>query len=109
VYQWPSCYGYGHVLRPAASCGTGIAPDWSSEAATVVPTGAAFVDNAGPPGYAGHLVFCTYDVGMLVLTAAGTRPHATVMSGPPDCRLDVKQGPNHALYYADTHHIFRLG
>jgi glucose/arabinose dehydrogenase len=109
IYQWPDCYGYGHVLAPAASCGSGIGPDWSSESDTVVPTGAAFVDNAGPSGYAGHLVFCTLDVGMLVFTPAAGGSHATVESGPPDCRLDVKQGPDHALYYSDTGHIYRLG
>jgi len=32
-----------------------------------------------------------------------------VSSGPPNCRLDVKQGPNHALYFSDTGHIYRLG
>jgi glucose/arabinose dehydrogenase len=108
IYQWPTCYGYGHVIASGGSC-SGIAPDWSSESNTVVPTGAAFVDDAGPSGYAGHLVFCTLGVGMLVLTPAGGRLHASVESGPPDCRLDVKQGPDHALYYADTGHIYRLG
>jgi aldose sugar dehydrogenase len=107
-YQWPRCYGYGHPIRPATSCGEGQSgPDWSSEAATVVPTGVAFVDGSGPAGYAGQLVFCTFNRGMLVLRPGS--PHATVTSGPSECRLDVEQGPDHALYYADTGHIYRLG
>jgi len=104
-YQWPNCYGYNHPLPGAAGCGTGqFGPDWSSEATTVVPTGATFVDPSGPSGYAGHLVFCTFGAGMKIYLAP-----AVVASGPPECRLDVKQGPDHALYYSDTGHIYRLG
>jgi glucose/arabinose dehydrogenase len=106
-YQWPNCFGYSHPLA-ATSCGLGQhAPDWSSEASTVVPTGATFVDGSGPAGFAGHLVFCTFAAGMKVLTPAA--PHATVANGPPTCQLDVKQGPDHALYFSDTGHIYRMG
>ena len=105
-YQWPNCYGYSHPLA-ASSCGAGQhEPEWSSENSTVVPTGAAFVDAAGPPAEAGHLVFCTFNNGMLIVTP-GT-PHAAVKAGPTECRLDVVEGPDHALYYADTGHIYRL-
>jgi glucose/arabinose dehydrogenase len=106
-YQWPNCYGYSHPLG-SGSCGTGqVEPDWSSEGSTVVPTGAAFVDDSGPSGYAGHLVFCNYSGGMRILSP-GT-PHATVTAGPANCALDVKQGPDHALYYSDSTQIYRLG
>ena len=106
-YQWPNCYGYSHPLA-SSSCGDGqIEPDWSSEGSTVVPTGATFVDASGPGGYAGHLVFCTYGGGMRILTP-GT-PHATLTGGPSSCNLDVKQGPDHALYYSDNSNIYRLG
>jgi glucose/arabinose dehydrogenase len=105
-YQWPNCYGYSHPIHQGASCGDGqIGPDWSSEMSTFVPTGAAFIDNTGPGDFAGHLVFCTDNKGMLVVTP-GT-PRATVKSGPLQCQLDVKQGPDHALYYSDTGHIYR--
>jgi aldose sugar dehydrogenase len=108
-YRWPVCYGDGHPVPPHTSCPAGqLGPDWSSEAPpTVVPTGATFVDSSGPAGYAGHLVFCTFDAGMRILTP-GT-PHATVTAGPLPCRLDVRQGPDHALYYSDTGHVYRLG
>ena len=113
-YQWPYCYGYSHPISSGGNaisngaCPAGqLGPDWSSEASTVVPTGATFVDGSGPAGYAGHLVMCTFDVGMRILTPGS--PHATVSNGPAQCRLDVKQGPNHALYYSDTGAIYRLG
>src|SRR5579862_5368960 len=105
-YQWPDCYGYSHPLA-ASTCGGGLGPSWSSEASTYVPTGATFVDAAGPAAYAGHLVFCTFDAGMRILTPGS--PHATVTNGPAQCTLDVKEGPNHALYYSDMGHIYRLG
>jgi glucose/arabinose dehydrogenase len=105
-YQWPDCYGYGHLLAGATSCGPGERPpDWSSESSTVVPTGATFVDASGPAPYAGRLVFCSFGGGMQVLS--GGTPHATVTPGPAGCQLDVKQGPDHALYCSDTGHIYR--
>ena len=107
-YQWPNCYGYSHPIGSRSSCGAGqIAPDWSSESSTVIPAGATFVDSSGPAAFAGHLVLCTYAAGMLVLSS-GT-PHASATSGPSNCHLDVKEGPDHALYYSDTGHIYRQG
>jgi glucose/arabinose dehydrogenase len=105
-YQWPACYGYGHTMPGASSCHGRPDPEWSSESSTVVPTGATWVDSSGPAQEAGHFVFCTYDAGMLVFSPGS--PHATVARGPDQCRLDVKQGPDHALYFADEHAIYRL-
>ncbi|MFN2581799.1 MAG: sorbosone dehydrogenase family protein [Candidatus Dormibacteria bacterium] len=104
-YQWPLCYGYSHPLA-ASSCDGGAPPDWSSEQATVVPTGMAFVDGSGPQAYAGHLVFCTFAGGMRIVTAGS--PHASVSEGPSTCQLDVKEGPDHALYASDQSAIHRL-
>ena len=104
-YQWPDCYGYSHPLA-TSSCPAGQSgPDWSSETSTVVPTGAAFIDASGPAAFAGHLVFCTFAAGMRVLTPGS--PHASVATGPSGCRLDVKEGPDHALYFSDSGHIYR--
>jgi glucose/arabinose dehydrogenase len=105
-YQWPLCYGYSHPIPPNTSCGGQRGPDWSSERSTVVPTGAVFVDSSGPAIARGHFVFCTFNVGMRILTP-GT-PHATVAPGPSTCTLDVKQARDHSLYYSDTGHIYRL-
>jgi glucose/arabinose dehydrogenase len=106
-YQWPLCYGYSHPLAGPAGCGGRLPPDWSSESGTVVPTGAAFVDSAGPQPYAGHLAFCTFDSGMRIATAGS--PHAAVTGGPGQCRLAVVEGPDHALYMSDTGRIYKLG
>lgn len=104
-YQWPNCYGYSHPLA-SSSCGNGqLAPDWSSEQSTYVPTGAAFVDASGPAAYAGHLVFCTFDHGMQIFTPGGR--HGSVAQGPSTCRLDVAEGPDHALYWSDQGQIYR--
>ncbi|HWD71561.1 MAG TPA: PQQ-dependent sugar dehydrogenase [Actinomycetota bacterium] len=104
-YQWPECYGYSHPLEANPCPGSLIAPDYSTEASTFVPTGATFVDGAGPAGAAGHLVFCTFNNGGMIYTPDS--PHGSVAAGPADCRLDIKQGPDHALYYSDTGHIYR--
>ncbi|MGA8016358.1 MAG: PQQ-dependent sugar dehydrogenase, partial [Candidatus Dormiibacterota bacterium] len=108
-YEWPLCYGYSHPFayeRGTASCGGEIPPDWSSERSTVVPTGATFVDSAGPAGYAGKFVFCTLDRGMLIYSAGS--PHGSVAQGPSGCNLDVKEGPDDALYFSSTTQIYRL-
>lgn len=106
-YQWPTCYGYSHPNPNVSSCGAGLVPDWSSEHSTVIPTGATFVDQAGPPGYAGKLVVCSYAGGMLIFTPGAA--HSAETQGPADCRLDVKEGPNHALYLSNGSSIVRLG
>jgi glucose/arabinose dehydrogenase len=105
-YQWPACYGYGHTMPGASSCRGLPDPDWSSESSTVVPTGATWVDGSGPSTLAGHFVFCSYGGGMQVVTPGS--PHATVTRGPQQCRLDVTQGPDHAVYFADEHAIYRV-
>lgn len=109
-YQWPRCYGYSHAISGSGSgsgCGDGQhEPDWSSESTTVVPTGAVFVEAGGPAAYAGKLVFCTFNGGMRILTPAS--PHAAAASGPSTCKLDVKQGPDKALYVSDLTGIYRL-
>jgi aldose sugar dehydrogenase len=105
-YQWPYCYGYSHPISPNTGCNGEREPDWSSESQTVVPTGATFVDQNGPAAYAGRFVVCTYAQGGRVLVPGS--PHASVVNGPSGCTLDVKEGPDHALYYSDTGHIYRL-
>jgi len=104
-YQWPYCYGYSHQIN-GQSCAGQHGPSWSSEKTTVVPTGAWYVDSSGPSPERGHLVFCTYNDGMKILTPGS--PHASVSSGPSGCRLAVTQAPNHVLYYSDASHIYRL-
>lgn len=105
-YQWPLCYGYSHPLAGPPGCAGSLAPSWSSESSTVVPTGAAFIAAGGPAAWAGHLVVCTYGRGMLIVTPGS--PHASVAPGPSQCRLDVKQAPDGAVYMSDAGHIYRF-
>lgn len=105
-YQWPDCYGYSHPLATASCPADQSPPDYSTESNTLVPTGAAFIDSSGPSQFAGHLVFCTFNGGMRIVTPGS--PHASVQPGPSDCLLDVKEGPDHAVYFSDTGKIYRV-
>jgi glucose/arabinose dehydrogenase len=105
TYQWPACYGYSHLVPGATTCLGRPEPEWSSEESTAVPTGATWVDERGPQPYAGHFVFCSA-TGLRVFVP-GT-PHATVRDGAEGCSLDVKQGPDGALYFTDGTSIQRL-
>ena len=73
----------------------------------MVPTGAAFISSSGPSQLAGHLVFCTVNGGMRIATPGS--PHATLQNGPSGCRLDVKEAPDHSVYFSDTSTIYRMG
>jgi glucose/arabinose dehydrogenase len=101
-YLWPACFGYSHPINGAACPGPG--PLWSSEASTVVPTGAVVVSGAGPGGYAGHLVFCTLNAGARIYLGP-----QTVSAGYGGCRLDIKESPGHVLFYSDAGTIYRAG
>jgi glucose/arabinose dehydrogenase len=106
-YQWPKCYGYSHPLTSSSCPSDQPQPDYSSENSTMVPTGAAFISASGPSQLAGHLVFCTVNGGMRI--AMPGSPHATLQNGPLNCRLDVKEAPDHAAYFSDTSTIYRMG
>lgn len=101
-YQWPSCYGYSHPVGGGACPSGSRGPDYSSEAgASQVPTGATFTDGSAP--IANHFVYCSYAQDRLKIYN-GPRD---VSDGPTGCQLDVKEGPDHALYFSDTQHIYR--
>jgi glucose/arabinose dehydrogenase len=103
-YQWPTCFGDGRHLQGLRCAGT--LPTWQSGSEDVVPTGATFVSQKGPSGYQGDFVFCSYSEGRLkVMSSDGTRP----LFDGPRCQLDVKEGPDHALYLSDTSVIYRFG
>jgi glucose/arabinose dehydrogenase len=103
-YQWPTCYGDGQHLQ-ASSC-TGTPPTYQTGRSTIVPTGATFVSQKGPAGYQGDFVFCSYGESRLkVLSSDGTR----LLLNGPRCQLDVKEGPDHALYMSDSSTIYRYG
>jgi glucose/arabinose dehydrogenase len=103
-FQWPNCYGYSHPIG-SQSCAGMTEPVWSTEAGTIVPTGVGYIDARGPGAYAGHFVFCSYRDGQ-----------ARIYRGPRDvvpadggCNMDVKQGPDHAVYFSASNSVIRLG
>jgi glucose/arabinose dehydrogenase len=103
-YQWPTCYGDGQPLQSSQCAGT--PPTYQSGTTTLVPTGATFVSQQGPAGYQGDFVFCSYSQSRLkVMSPDGRR----MLFDGPRCQLDVKEGPDHALYMSDTTAIYRLG
>jgi hypothetical protein len=67
----------------------------------------AFVDSFGPAGLARHVVFCSFEAGMRIVSPGS--PHASVAGGSTGCKLDVTQGPDHAVYFSDTGKIYRMG
>jgi len=84
----------------------GSPPAWQSGREDVVPTGATFVSGKGPAGYQNDFVFCSYAQSVLkVMPADGSR----VLFNGPRCQLDVKEGPDHALYLSDAGTIYRFG
>jgi glucose/arabinose dehydrogenase len=105
-YQWPDCYGYSHPLATPSCSADQSPPDYSTESSTLVPTGAAFIDSSGPSPFAGHLIFCTFNGGMRIVTPGS--PHASLQPGPSGCLLDVKEGPDHTVYFSDTATIYRV-
>ncbi|HEY0493854.1 MAG TPA: PQQ-dependent sugar dehydrogenase [Candidatus Dormibacteraeota bacterium] len=103
-YQWPTCYGDGQHLQ-SSSC-SGTPPTYQTGRSAIVPTGATFVSQKGPAGYQGDFVFCSYAESRLkVLSPDGTR----LLLNGPRCQLDVKEGPDHALYLSDASTIYRFG
>lgn len=99
-YQWPACYGYSHVIGEGACPAGSTGPDYSSEASTIVPTGATW---AASGRFAGHFVFCSFAADTLKVF----RGPRDVQDGPHGCALDVKQGPGGALYFSDSGSIYR--
>jgi glucose/arabinose dehydrogenase len=110
-YQWPYCWGYSHGIN-GANChglpepqysteGNGGNPYPNSNPYFVAPTGVAWV-SSGP--YANHFVFCANN-GSTMYVYYGV--HNVGGVGGMGCNLDVKQGPDGALYTSDSGHIYR--
>ncbi len=87
-------------------------PIWDSALARIAPTGAAFYTGRAMPEYYGDFFFCAYNTGDLTRMRFGgpdadrVAEHEVVAK---DCRLDVANGPDGALYLASFTTIFRFG
>jgi glucose/arabinose dehydrogenase len=86
-------------------------PLWESGEGRLVVTGLAFYRGGLFPEYRGNLFFCALATGELRRVelggpAADRVVRVEVLSR--DCRLDVAEGPDGALYVSDASNIYRL-
>jgi glucose/arabinose dehydrogenase len=107
-YQWPYCWGYSHPIGGSGGCHNLPGPQYSTEGGPyarsspffVAPTGVTWSTNE----YAGHFLFCAFSTQHLYEYAGQS---SVVDTGVGGCQLDVKQGPDKALYTSDTTAIYR--
>jgi len=109
-YGWPRLTG----IDPQ---GQFLAPIYHSGSDTIVPTGMTFY-GGGPLPFAGDLFFCSAASGTLlrveaaeierVLASSSSDPVGINETGQA-CLLDVKVGPDGALYLAQADSIYRWG
>jgi glucose/arabinose dehydrogenase len=103
-YQWPYCWGYSHPVQSGGSCHGLPGPQYSTEGGPYAKSSPYFVAPTGMTWYAGHFVFCAFSTQHLYVFNGQGSVGDTGMGG---CELDVKQGPDGALYTSDTGAIYR--
>lgn len=107
---------YGHpIVEGIASDPRFVDPLWESGPVSTGPTGTTFYTGDQLPEYKNDLFFCSVHTGQLSrvrLAAPGfDRVEAMdvgIMRDQVDCRLDVANGPDGALYYSDMTRILRI-
>ena len=105
-YQWPACYGYSHLVPGATSClgraGTGVEQRGSRRSCRPAQPGSTTTVPTRTPA--------TSCSAARAACASSRRAHRTrrCATAPSDCHLDVKEGPDHALYFSDETKIYRL-
>ncbi len=89
-----------------------VDPLWESGSRTIGPSGLALYTGDQLPQFRGDLFFCAVNTGHLTRLRLAT-PGLDRVDGAEvvaeDCRLDVTNGPDGALYYASMAQILRLG
>ena len=110
-YGWPQVMGIAgdpNLLDPLYDSG---------DPPAIVPTGMTFYTGDLLP-FAGDLFFCSFNRNALlrvddreierIMASPATGAVGVIDTGLP-CQLDVKVGPEGALYFSDTRNIYRWG
>jgi aldose sugar dehydrogenase len=107
---------YGHPLVEGAPGDSRyVDPLWESGPVSVGPTGLAFYTGDLLPEYKYDLFACGVHTGQLSqFRLAGPRydrveaMNVGILKGQVDCRLDVADGPDGALYFSTFNKIMRI-
>jgi aldose sugar dehydrogenase len=89
-----------------------VDPVWDSGLARIAPTGATFYSGRALPEYRGDFFFCAFNTGDLTRMRFGGPELDQVLQHEvvaKDCRFDVVEGPDGALYLATFTAINRFG
>jgi glucose/arabinose dehydrogenase len=89
-----------------------VDPVWESGIERYGPTGVAFYTGTAVPEWRNDLFFCEWNTGSLWrlnLQPPGYETSAGMELVTQPCRLEVRNGPDGALYFSDHHAIYRLG
>jgi glucose/arabinose dehydrogenase len=104
-YGWPEVQG-------ASGEDEYIDPVWSTTTERVAPTGIVIPQSDDIPELAGRVLFCMWNLSMLVVLELDPDDPAEVVDQaelPVNCNLDVVVGPDGALYTSTDIRIYRYG
>ena len=104
-YQWPGCWGYSHSIGGAACPAGSRPPDYSTEGGPYPKNSPYFVAPTGMTFANGHFLFCADISNGHVFQYNG--PGSVSDMGIGGCLLDVKQGPDFAIFTAGGSSITR--
>ena len=107
---------YGHpIIEGIANDPRFINPLWESGPVSIGPAGLAFYTGDRLPEFKNDLFFCGFHTGQLSRVRLGPPNYdrieamnVEIMRDQVDCRLDVANGPDGALYFASAGKIGRI-
>ena len=105
-YGWPEARGFEGDQSH-------IAPIWATgQSEAIAPTGITVATGEGIPGLAGQVLFCAWNTSELhALELDPGNPDVVIGETllPVDCRYDVVEGSDGAIYTSDDTSIYRYG